>query len=192
MNQNPLENRKPNQEKLTVRVEIATEKDWKAYKDLKLEAYTGPDKEMFGANSLKIAKQLARTDQSWKRDLFSNDMFVVLSWESSEAIGMGIAEKRDRIVRGGWHINSGYVKEGFRGRNIQSKMIAKRLEEIINRGGEKVTLAVKAVNLASIHNAESLGFKKVEKGSSENGFFMELDLTNEEVIKKINEVLDEG
>jgi ribosomal protein S18 acetylase RimI-like enzyme len=165
----------PKQEKLAIRVEIATEKDWEAYKKIRLEAYTGPDGGMFGATPGKIEKEQMRSAEDWKNDLSRDDVFVVLSWSGQEAVGMGVAEKKNEQEKF-WHIRSGYVKENFRGQDIQKKMITKRLEEIRRRGGRKVQLAVKTANTISIHNAELFGFKKVDRGASAEGFFMELDL----------------
>ena len=177
-------------EKLAVSVRLATSspEDLEAFKELRHLALTGKDSEMFGMSSHpeQVEEERNRTDLE-----LSENKFIVLSFESSRAIGIGIARKREK--EDDWWMGAGYIREDCRGRGIGKKMFAKRLQEIINRGGRKVTLAVKAVNAKSIHIAESFGFKKVDEGASDEGFYMQLEnVNNPEVVKKINEVLNAG
>src|SRR3990167_5066012 len=110
-----------NQEKLSVRVEIAAPKDWIIYKELRILALSGKDGRMFGATPEKIVAANARTDEEWQEDLSLDD----------EPAGMGGAFKKEE---GYWRMNSGYVKEKFRGEGLQNRMIALRLKEIQRQG----------------------------------------------------------
>jgi L-amino acid N-acyltransferase YncA len=193
MDKSPLENKKPNQEKLEVRIEIATPKDWEAYKELWLLAITGKDAEMFGRSSSpeQIEEVKNRTEEEWQDFLSQENRFYVLLWEGSRAIGTGMAKKRDEEKD--WWMGSGYVREDFRNKDIGKKIFAARLNEIRNRGGIKIRMGVKTINMASIHIADSFNFKKIEEGAGPQGFNMELeDVSNPEVIKKINDVLNAG
>ena len=90
-----------------------------------------------------------------------------------------------------WRVRNAYVKPGFEGLGVQSKMIALRLREIIKRGGIKAITGIHVDNVISIHNAEKFGFKITEK-IDENWYQMELNLTDSEVIKKIQNALNAG
>jgi len=160
-------------------VELATEKDWKTYKELKLLSISGNDKEMMGSTPEQIIELQTRSEQDWKKDLSSQEMFVVLSRKGSNAIGMAHAIKKDEDT-GLWHIDSLYVKEeNLRNKGVGKNIYTAILEEIIKRGGKKVFLGIKSNNPASIHLAESFGFKKIDKDEdlSDNGYYFELDLT---------------
>jgi len=197
MNTNPLENQSSKQEKLDIRVEIATEKDWEACRDLRMNAIDSSDAEMLGFTSgeekseKKKLQEKIKTEADWKKELSSLDIFWVLSWEGSQVVGQGLAKKREE--QKDWWMGSGYIKneEDFRGKGIGKKMFAVRLNEIKKRGGEKVRMGVKAANHTSIHIAELFGFKKVVEDSDDIGFLMELKNVNDlAVIKKIDEVLN--
>lgn len=202
MNENPFENPTPKQEKfeapagpeqLEIKMRIATSEDWKAYKDLRLLEISGKDREMFGSNLKMRIKEKIKSDQQWQHDLSRKDMFILLSLNNSGPVAMSLAAEDHKISEEGvWHIGWAYVKEDFRGKGIQSKMIAARLLEIKARGGKKVTALVKFNNKKSLDNLEAFGFKNV--GSSEHDeFLMELgDLDSPELIKKIEEVLNAG
>ena len=175
----------PSQEKLAIKVEIATEKDWEAYKQLKLMAITGKDKKMLGISSGQIKREQNRTEKEWRQDFYGENKVVVLAKNDFEVVGMGLARKRQED--GTWHMFFGYVRENFRNRGIGQRMFASRLNEIRKRGGKRVTIAVEDKNIISIHLAESFGFKK------DVGFFMRLEDVNDPiVVKKINEVLNAG
>jgi ribosomal protein S18 acetylase RimI-like enzyme len=197
MNQDSFENRKSGQEKPDVRIEIATEKDWEVYRDLRLEAIDSADAEMLGftpgereSEEKKITEK-KKTEADWRKDLSNPDIFISLSLEGADVVGMGSARKREKEKD--WYMGSGYIKKNFRGRGIGEKMFAARLNEIRIRSGEKVTIGVKASNARSIHIAELFGFKKVKSYSSILGFSMELkDVNDPVVIDKISEILHAG
>lgn len=182
------------QEKPAVELRLAGPEDWRVCKELRLLQHSGNDAGMFGVTpenrNQRISKIEIKNEEEWKKELSDENIFIVLPWVGSEVAGIGSAKKRE--IEKDWYIFSGYVKENFRSMGIGKKMFAARLEEIRKRGGVKVMLSVKAVNATSIQIAEFFGFKKREEGSSSEGFYMELkDVNNSEVIKKIEEVLNE-
>ncbi|HTE48875.1 MAG TPA: GNAT family N-acetyltransferase [Candidatus Paceibacterota bacterium] len=189
MNGNSFENQKPPQEQLALRIEIATEKDYEAYKKLRIEAVTGSDAQMFGVTPEEVVIEQSRSDSEWKESLSGDDKFIILLWGGTEAIGC--VRARMTKEKGVWSLSSGYIKPGFRGQGIGKKMYAAPLREIKKRGGEKVQIGVNIVNEKSLNIAQIFGFKSVivtnVKGRDWNE--MDLDLTNPEVIKKIDEVL---
>lgn len=194
MEENPFKNK----EKLAIKIEIATEKDWEACKDIRLEAITSEDADMFAITSEKVKKEQGKNENDWRKDLQRDDLFVVLSWNGSQAVGINLVLKKKEEV---WHAEFGYVKKEFRSQGIHTKMLARDLSEIIKKGGKKVTGNVLADNVASLNVCEKFGFKKIndqlekvvlESGTEHDFFRMELDLTNPEVIKKIDNVLNAG
>ncbi len=201
MEQNPLvhktpEPKKSSQEQLVIDVEIAGPEDWEAYRDLRLEAISGDDSEMFG-EGVK-ARDRAKTDLDWQKDVApdNKNMFVVLAWHGDEAIGMGIAERREK-EEGAWRMTSGYVKKKFRGEGVGKKMFAFRLEDIIRQGGKKVTLGIRAKNAPSLRIPESLGGKirrtwatELQKISKIGWHNVEIDLTDPKVVREIADTLD--
>ena len=182
-----------NQEKLSVRVEIAAPKDWIIYKELRILALSGKDGRMFGATPEKIAAANARTDEEWQEDLSLDDEFIVLSWCDDEPAGMGGAFKKEE---GYWRMNSGYVKEKFRGEGLQNRMIALRLKEIQRQGGVRVVTGVEIGNKISMRNCKSFGFLSKDPPDIElfNGDqFLQIeipDLNDPVIIKRIEEVLN--
>ena len=180
------------QEKLDVRIEIAGPKDWEAYKKIILEAINGNDAYMLGMTPEKVRALNTRIDKIWQNALVKdNDRFVLLSWNDSEVVGTINAKKEEKD----WYVGSLYVKqdENFRHKGVGQKMFAACLQEIQNRGGEKITLGVKASNYKSINLVEPFHFKQPEDVSFQEGFYMTLNNVNDpEVIEKINEVLNAG
>ena len=176
MNEDPFK-----KEQLVVRIEIAGPEDWKAYKEMRLLAITGKDKEMFGvtSDSKHVEGELGRADADWKNDLSvdKRDQFVILAWKGSEAIGMIRAKETEKM---GWYLTSGYVKEDSRGKVFVPKVLSEVAKEVKKRGGFKLSMGVKAHNKIMISIATLLGFKKVESESYGPGFYMELDLENKE------------
>ena len=166
-------------EQLDIKVKLATEKDWEAYKELRLLAITASDKEIMGSTPEQIIEEQARSEQDWKDDLSSEEMFVVLARNGSEAIGMSLARQKDDIT-GLWYMGSAYIKEGddFRGKGIGKKMFRTRLDEIKRRGGKKVFLGIKKNNERSIHVAKSFGFIQIDKSEDnlDDGYYLELEL----------------
>lgn len=195
MGQNPFENKKPTQEQPNLRVEIATPEDWEAYRELRLCAITGKDKDMFeiSQHPEEVEKEKNKTEQEWRDALSQKDSFVVLSWKGSQATGMGTVSRKEKY----WWIGGGYVREDLRNGGTGKKIFAKRLLKILEtekQGGIKIRTGMDAENDVSIHIATLFGFKQTTEDIEEGDFEMELDLTDpevrEEVIRKINKVLD--
>ena len=184
MDENPFKNKSPKpdtpqgsaQEKLDVRVEIATEKDWETYKAIHLLAINGKDAEMFGITLGNIEKKReeAENNQKYKEDLENNEVIVFLLWQGNESIGIIRAKKREE--EGVWYLSYAYVKEDSRGKAFSRKIFSEILNEIKKQGAIKVLMGVKVKNKKMIRLATLLGFKKVEADSSDEGFYMELYL----------------
>jgi|GEM_PF-2897616 len=196
MHENPSDHLKPNQEQLALRVEVATPRDWQAYKKIRLHAIR-TDAEMLGISMRDARGEVMRGDEEWKRILARPDYhLVVLSWNGNEPVGMGVAVNNGIFYypndKNTWELGSDYVRKEFRGQNLQRKMIAFRLKEIINQGGTKVLFHVLANNRWSIPNAEHFGFSKMKERLGDKDYFMQLDLTDPLLKEKINAVLDAG
>jgi ribosomal protein S18 acetylase RimI-like enzyme len=182
MTEDILEDKKPKQEKLDIKIKLATEENWQECQKLRLFSIKENPK-AFGATPESIQEEEQKSEEEWRRESLSEYMFSVLAWNNQDAVGLG----RARSVEGVWRVRNGYVKPEFRNIGIQQKMLALRLSEIIKRGGEKVVMGIEISNSISLHNAEKFGFKIAEVNNGWN--MMELDLTDRVVIGKINEVL---
>lgn len=158
MEQNPFQNKQIEQEKLDVKVEIATEKDWEECKRLRIQAITGEDAKMFGSNIKRITSELEKGEKEWQ-ELFGEDKFVVLSRDGSKAIGMVRAYETKE--KGVWYIGQLYVDKDARKTGAGKKMMQESIEEIKRRGGRKISAFIKNNNIKSHNLCESFGFKKV-------------------------------
>ena len=142
---------------------------------------------MFGAQT--AANDRIKSDEEWMDDLLPrNNKFTVLSWVDSDLIALSAA--REKKEKGFWHVGSDYVKPEFRGGGVGKKMLAFRLEEIIKRGGLKVEAGIDSTNQISMGLYESFGFKRAN--IIDDWQMMEADLTDSEVIRKVNEVFNAG
>ncbi len=194
--ENYFKNLLQRQEKLDIKVELARPEDWPLCKDLRLEALRSPDGKMSGLNPKELLRQEeAQSDQEWQEATSSENMFSVLAWNNLEAVGLG----RARLGQDGiWNIRNGYVKPKFRVGGAGRKMFAVRLREIIRRNGKRALLGIKADNARSIHLAEGFDASmdstfttKLKKLSKLGWHKMEIDLTKPEVLKIIDETLNE-
>jgi len=185
MTEDPFKNK---QEKLDIKVGLATPEDWQTCKELRLSSLTGPGGRMLGVTPELIQKLMDQTEQEWREETESRTMFSVLAKSGDMSVVLGRVRQEGE---GLWRVRNAYVKPGFEGLGVQSKMIALRLREIIKRGGIKAITGIHVDNVISIHNAEKFGFKITEK-IDENWYQMELNLTDSEVIKKIQNALNAG
>ena len=183
MTENLFKNR---EERLAIRVELAKPNDWEACKKIRLHSITGPEAIVMGMTPERLQEEMNKTEEQWREETSSEEMFSVLSWDGSEPVGLGRAKK---VEEGLWRVRNGYVNEKFRGIGIQPRMIALRLQEIIKRGGNKAVTGIRTDNPVSLHNVYKFGFKIVDV-QDEVWATLESDLTDPEVIKKINEVLN--
>lgn len=192
METNPFENQKPKQEELFVSIDIAQEKDWQDYRDLKLEATKHKeDIEMLGMDEERIKSLQNKKEDDWKKVVAPDNLkFVLLVRNGQNTIGTTSAKSENE--HGVWYIYDTYVKKEFRNRRVGQAQLAVCLDEIILRDGEKATMLVKKKNEIQLGLVDKFGFKIIRNTKSGEGFALELDLKNPEVIKKINETLDAG
>lgn len=194
---NPLENRKPAQERLDIKFQIANPDEWQKCKELRLISITGPEARMMGLTPERQAEEISKTEQGWRSETNSSEMFSVLAYHGSKAVGLG---RTKEVGKGIWRLRNDYVIPEFRKMGIQPKMLALRLDEIIKRGGVKAIATIRTDNPRSISSVEKLGFQKIgllkrviQLGRSAFEWHVfELDLINSSVVEKINEVLKEN
>lgn len=176
-------------ENLKIKASIATENDWEDCKRLRIQEISGEDSEMFGyIKQEDIEKEENKNKEDWKRRLTSEKQFSTLIHLGNKAVGFGNAIDKGNDL---WRIRWGYTDKEFRGLGIQKANIALRLKEILKRGGKKVESGVVAKNMTSLSNLVFFGFKISEKHTVEEidevySYTMVIDLTDEEVIKNIN------
>ncbi len=155
----------------------------------------GPDAKMLGIDTPeRLAEQQLRADPEWQKEFpLGDDRFTLFCLVQKEMVGVGSAGIIHMPKIGVcWYMHSGYVQEKFQRMGIGKKLFAGRLNEIIKRGGGRVIIAVKRDNYRSIQLAVSFGFEKLDDDYSKEGFYMALENVNdEEVIKKIKDVLNE-
>lgn len=147
-----------NQEK-NIKTRIATPEDWQVLKNIRLLALDSDDAEMFGPKITAIDK--ARSDEDWKAELNPDkkDQFYLLSFSGQDAIGMlKVSYYREADD---WYISSAYTKEDSRGKVFPRAVIALIIEEVKKRGGSKLGIGVRKINVRSMRLYELLGFKKV-------------------------------
>ncbi|MEI7764958.1 MAG: GNAT family N-acetyltransferase [bacterium] len=185
-------------ENLDIKIELATPEDWQDCKKLRLEALNSEDAYMLGDTSQQIKVEEAKTEEQWRKELSSNDMFTVLSKNNLTPVGIGRAEQ---YKKGIWILYNGYLEKEFQGKGIGRKNFAMRLKIVKERGGIKVTTGIKRNNDRSMSVAKYFNFKVLDALSASflakkiilpTWKVMECDLNDPEVIKKINEVLNEG
>jgi ribosomal protein S18 acetylase RimI-like enzyme len=156
-------------EQLDIKLELATEKDWEAYRDMRISAITGASSKMFGP--ITVEEDKAKDEAGWKADLSTADKKVLLAWQGSEPIGIIILkDKKDGL----WDIGGGYTAPESRGAVFARQAMAKILEEIRKSGGTKARIVTREGNNDIIKLSQLLGFKfvKVEHG----WHFTEIDL----------------
>ena len=175
-------------EKLDISVRMAMPEDWEECKKIRIRSLTGPEGRMLGVTPEILEKILNQTEEEWRAETNSATMFSVLADSKEHIVALGRVKKEERDT---WRIRNAYVEPEFRGQGIQSKLIALRLQGIITRGGKKATTDVRPGNQRSSDNLKKFGFKAIGE-IDDDWQTMELDLTNPEVIKRIDEVLNAG
>jgi len=187
------------QEKIDIKVEIATGKDLLALRDLRLLAIQSKDGHVFAATRESVEREMALTEEKWREYFFSNNGFVSVSRYGAEIVGMNLAFEK-APEENLWRMRALYIKPEFRKMGIGVRMFSMGLREIIRLGGKKVSANIEVGNKDSWNLVTKFGFKKVSSGSVEletgETFHyddVELDdLDDPELIKKIKEVLNAG
>lgn len=144
-------------EKIDVRLEIADENDWKDYKKIRLEALEN-EPMAFWATKKKIEEEYNKTEQVWKNELSSEDMFTAVIKNNQDPIGMAQAFLRNE-QNNLWHIREVYLNKNFRGQGYGNKIMNFIINEIKNRNGKGVTLNVTDTQEIAEKIYKELGFK---------------------------------
>ncbi|MBI5139523.1 GNAT family N-acetyltransferase [Candidatus Nomurabacteria bacterium] len=182
MNEDPFQNKKPGQEQLEVRVEVAKPEDLEAYKNIRIESVT-LNPEAFG---LTLERALSKTDDDWRAELSGDKKFFVLAVSGTDVKNAkSIAGAFKGLEEGVWRVIAVYTKPEFRKRGISERVLSKVLEEISKRGGLKAVLTVtdRPEQEAARALYKKLGFK--EGVPSENDvtpafrLFLEKNLDNQ-------------
>jgi ribosomal protein S18 acetylase RimI-like enzyme len=194
-------NRENDSEKLGIKIELATPDDWESCKRMRVELLSSSDASMIvnvkSEIDKKLKKEEVKKEKEWKEELSDKNKFTFLSKNGSEVIGMGRAKQKKK---GTWVLYSGYIRKEFQGKGIGKRMFALRLKEIINRGGIKALVGVRINNDKSMNIAKYFDFKTknilsasmmAKKILLPKWKVLEADLTNPEIIKKIENVLNE-
>lgn len=147
-----------------MKITKATEKDWKEYKEIRLEALKN-NPEAFGASYEDEAK---RSGARWKKSLKDKNktVFLVLDNNKPVAISMILFEssKRfDHIAR----ISSVYVNPEYRGRKLSSKLMELIIKEAKRKKIMKIQLKVVTSQESAIALYKKFGFKVVAKLNKE-------------------------
>lgn len=193
MESEPKNIHKENKEKFVFTTRIATPEDWETIKELRELAITGSDTEMMGIKK-NLEKQLGKTEKEWRKELSNDNNIYVESWSNLKAIGMGFVTKKEERENT-WHLRYGYVLPEFRNNGVGREMFAKRLREVINRGGKEVVLTIRNDNLSSLHVAKSFGAEadnktEISKEAYDLGWrWWKIDLTKPGMDEIINNVL---
>lgn len=179
-------------EKLAISLRLATPEDWETVKDLRIEAITGEDKEMFFGDHPEWAEgDKTKTEKEWKSELLDQKNFTILSYNNDKVVGFGRGWENPKHP-GAYYIGHAFTKKEFRGNDAGKKVFASRLREVINRHGKLITHGVWHKNDKMIGISESFGFKKIFDKPNDDGFYaMALsDLDNPVLLKQISEILD--
>jgi GNAT superfamily N-acetyltransferase len=161
-----------NQESATIKIEIATAKDWERYKDIRLEALT-VNPEAFGSTLESTSK---RTTEEWQLSLSRKDVFMVLA-SINESLKGAKSIAGARITEDGWLLIAVYTRPDSRGQGLSEKVLNTVLEEVKRRGGDKVSLYVtrKPEQESARKLYKKIGFSEVEEKDKDN-IFMVKDL----------------
>lgn len=177
MNEDPFKNK----EQSGIKIELATPRDWQAYKSIWLDALEKSPE----AFQSRLEKFKDRADEDWQADL-KNDrrLFVFAKTDSMENGIQSIASAINEQT-GTWLVSRVYTRPDFRGQNLSEKVLKLVLEEVKKRGGIKARLTVrngpKQEPARDVYRRK-LGFKDVVpwEDSIANSSFLEKDLTVEE------------
>lgn len=191
---------KNSSEKLDIKIELASPDEWESCKKIRIKSLNSEDIDKLAGSNKSLKEQLeieiAKTAEDWKSDLSDINKMTYLSKNGNEIIGIGRAKKLNE--KGSWEMYNAYLKKEFQHKGFGKKMFAIRLREIIKRGGKKAVLCIKFDNQESMSVAKYFGGEIVGKISAVTKYRMmsdawkmvEINLTEPELIKKINDILD--
>ncbi len=204
MFKNNFEKQKSKEQGPLSKIDVATEKDWEAYRDLKLEcAASQEDKKMLGITGMKTMEWNENSENAdfWKKEIKPDNLkFVLLAFEEPEdgqvkekREALGTISAKSTSEKGVWYIYSSYVRSDIRRKGLGEAILATCLDEIELRGGDKATMLVNIENEKQLSLISKFYFRidKDRKIFRDESSFS-TDLTDERVIKKINEVLNAG
>ena len=182
------------------KTELAIPDEWEECHKFRFKSLSEDDACMFTDNPEAMLQIESKTgEKEWRGEISSPNSFVVLSKKGTEVVGMGRAKKRD-LGDHIWALRTDYVFKEHRKQGIAREIFAIRFKEILKRGGKKVCAFIRDDNPGSFRNAEFFGCQKLDKKRGKAKYNLEegdvwsaweLDLTNPELINKINEVLNE-
>ena len=189
-------------ETLDFKIELANPDDWEVCKEMRILALSSDDGDMLGVTSENIEELLRKENEKgekeWREELSDPNKLIFLPKNGVEAIGMSrVTQAKEGI----WDLHNSYIKDEFQGKGFGKKLFATRLNEIIKRGGVKARGFLVLNNDRNLHIAESIfRARVVNKISAITKYgirtikynVIEINLTDPEVIKKIDEVINEG
>ena len=142
---------------MDIKIELAWPEDWEKIKNLRLQALSGPDVEMFTTTPEEtLVRFQAMTREDWQEEINGANRFIVTAKEGEKIIGMGGAVKLNK--RGLWRLRWDYVHPEYRGKSIHPNIISFRIQEIRQRGGKKLIAGIKDTNSRSRNGYEKNGF----------------------------------
>lgn len=161
-------------------VKKATLSDWKAYKEIRLDALQ-KNPESFGR---AYEEEKDRSESEWKSKLSDKNRVTLLVLNGDEVIGLlGIIFESSTRVAHIADIISVYLKEEYRGRGIASQLMKEAIKVIKARKiTKKVKLNVTTNQLAAVNLYKKFGFRIVGELQKEmkvnnkfyNSYVMEL------------------
>ena len=132
-------------------------KDWKIYKDLRLEALQ-KDSIAFGSS---YEESIKKADAEWQEKVENPRGHIFVAREGEEYIGMASAyEEQGEKVGHIAYVWGVYVRADYRGQKIGKRLMEAVIDEL-RKGGkvEKINLNVNTKQLTAVKMYESLGFK---------------------------------
>ena len=196
---NPDAKRNTN-ETLDFKIELATPDDWEVCKEMRILALSSDDGDMLGVTPENreeiLRKENEKGEKEWREELSDPNKLIFLPKNCVEPIGLSRATQAKEGI---WDLHNSYIKEEFQGKGFGKKLFATRLKEIIKHGGVKARGFLVLNNDKNLYVAESFGAKVINKISAIAKYgtrtikynVIEINLTDPEVIKKVNEVLNE-
>lgn len=154
-------------------IQIATPKDWKPFKTIRLEAF----KQEPAAFSTLYEEASTYKDTYWKDMLEEENNIILISYFDGKPVGLVRAALKDEDVAPDTaYIGSLYVHKDFRGKGIGKTLFNRLIEEVSKHPEIKfLRLWVNEIQTTAINLYQTLGFKVVDKTpNKEDSSVMEL------------------